>query len=57
MNRLDFEIIKNVIKDNSRVLDERYMVESIEDDFYIVVQKEGTYTHRLKLDKNQVRKL
>jgi hypothetical protein len=38
-------------------LNERYMVESIEDDFYIVVQKEGTYTHRLKLDKNQVRKL
>ena len=38
-------------------LTERYMVESIEDDFYIVVQKEGTYTHRLKLDKNKVRKL
>ena len=38
-------------------LTERYMVESIEDDFYIVIQKEGTYVHRLKVKKNKINKL
>ena len=38
-------------------LTERYMVESIEDDFYLVIQKEGTYVHRLKVKKNQINKL
>ena len=38
-------------------LTERYVVESIEGDFYTVTQKEGTYVHRLTLDKNKVRKL
>tara|TARA_R110002167_G_scaffold138931_1_gene326328 strand:- start:126 stop:296 length:171 start_codon:yes stop_codon:yes gene_type:complete len=38
-------------------LTDRYVVESIEGDFYIVTQKEGTYVHRLTLDKNKVRKL
>ena len=38
-------------------LTERYMVERIEDDSYVVIQKEGVYVHRLTLDKNKVRKL
>ena len=36
---------------------ELYTVESIEDDFYVIIQKEGTYVHRLKVKKNKVRKL
>ena len=38
-------------------LTERYMVVSIEDDFYMVIQKEGTYVHRLKVKKNKINKL
>jgi hypothetical protein len=34
-----------------------YVVESIEEDSYTVVQKEGTYVHKLKIDKNEVKKL
>ena len=32
-------------------------VESITDDEYVVVQKEGSYEYRTKLDKKKLRKL
>ena len=34
-----------------------YQIESIDGDEYIVVQKEGSYEHRLKVKKEKLRKL
>jgi|TARA_Y100000296_G_scaffold54796_1_gene62881 hypothetical protein len=34
-----------------------YQIESIEGDEYNVVQKEGTYEHRVKVKKEKLRKL
>jgi hypothetical protein len=34
-----------------------YQVESIEDDVYTVVQKEGNYTHTIKTTVTKLRKL
>ena len=34
-----------------------YQVESIEDDVYTVIQKEGNYTHTIKTSVTKLRKL
>ena len=34
-----------------------YKVESIENDIYVIVQKEGTYKHTLKVKENKITRL
>jgi hypothetical protein len=38
-------------------INETYMVESIEDDLYTVVFKEGKYEHRMQVKLNKLEKL
>ena len=34
-----------------------YKVESIENDIYVIVQKEGSYKHRMTIKENKIKKL
>ena len=34
-----------------------YKVESIEDDIYVIVQKEGLYKHRMTIKEDKIKKL
>ena len=34
-----------------------YKVESIENDIYVIVQKEGSYKHRMTIKEDKIKKL
>ena len=46
-----------VIGINNEKYEPPYQIESIDGDNYVVVQKEGSYTHRMTLKKEKLRKL
>ena len=46
-----------VIGINNEKYEPPYQIESIDGDNYVVVQKEGSYAHRMTLKKEKLRKL
>tara|TARA_B100000959_G_C14423725_1_gene395556 strand:+ start:152 stop:349 length:198 start_codon:yes stop_codon:yes gene_type:complete len=37
--------------------DPPYKIESIDGDVYVIVQKEGSYVHRMRVSKDKIKKL